>query len=130
MPLGLVRTVKWLGLVCAMLVFAFPAFPGELPSGRLLFVTREGCPYCRAFKESVGQFYHKTQIGKQFPLTEVDRDAPAAEFMDLVWEVTFFPTFVVYGRDGKEIARFRGYRGDEAFWADMEKVIQVGNTAR
>lgn len=128
--MGSSRTVKFFWLFCAMMVFAIPAFSDELPTGRLLVVTRQGCPYCRAFKESVGQFYHKTQIGKQFPLTEVDSGAPATEFMDLAWEITFFPTFVVYGGDGKEIARFRGYRGEETFWTELEQAIQARNKVR
>ncbi|MBF0107751.1 MAG: transcriptional regulator [Magnetococcales bacterium] len=105
--------------------FSLPplALAGEPSSGRLIVVVTQGCPYCQQFKETIGRFYHKTAIGRRFPLVEVDQFNPPAEFEDLAWEIKFLPTFIVYNRNGKEIARFRGYRGEEPFWVDLEKAI-------
>ncbi|MBF0147060.1 MAG: transcriptional regulator [Magnetococcales bacterium] len=113
---------NFLFLLFVMTFFA-TASAAESPLGRLIVVTTQGCPYCREFRETVGKFYHKTALGRQFPLTEIDQLDPPAEYADLAWEIHFIPTFVVYNRDGKEIARFRGYRGEESFWLDLEKAV-------
>lgn len=124
MPLPYVATMKKIWLSLCLLLFCRSASAEELSSGRLIFVTTQACPYCREFRETVGKFYHKTSIGKRFPLTEIDKDAPPSDFEDKVWEILFVPTFLIYNQDGIKIAQFKGYRGDEAFWSDLEQAIK------
>ncbi|HIJ84719.1 MAG: hypothetical protein HW380_2164 [Magnetococcales bacterium] len=117
--------MKFFWLVPLLSLFCAVAFAEEPSSGRLLIVTSPGCPYCLEFEKTVGKFYHKTAIGKRFPLTEINNTDPPAEFLDLAWDIRFIPTFLIYNKDGKEIARFRGYRDEEAFWTEMEKAIRA-----
>ncbi|MBF0421707.1 MAG: hypothetical protein HQL73_01805 [Magnetococcales bacterium] len=117
-------TMKIYGIFFFVTLYSGLAYSEELVSGRLFMVTSQVCPYCREFKETVGRFYHKTSIGKRFPLTEIDSDNPPDEFLNLLWEIRFYPTFLVYNRDGRELARFRGYRGEEAFWGELDKATR------
>ncbi|HAT49302.1 MAG TPA: hypothetical protein DCS88_03070 [Alphaproteobacteria bacterium] len=126
----LVTTMKKFWLFLYLLLCCRTASAEELVSGRLIMVSTQACPYCREFRETVGKFYHKTAVGQRFPLTEIDKDAPPSDFEDKVWEILFVPTFLVYTQDGKEIARFQGYRGDEPFWNELERAIHTEGPAR
>ncbi|MBF0136267.1 MAG: thioredoxin fold domain-containing protein [Magnetococcus sp. DMHC-1] len=100
-----------------------PALETEI-IGRVVVFVNDGCPYCRTFEQEVGQAYPKTALGQRFPMVKVDTFDPPKEYATLAKEVCFTPTILVLDRQGVEQARFRGYRGNEFFWADMEAVAQ------
>lgn len=112
-----------LGIILALSIIAFSNIAQAQPKGRLIVFTTDYCPYCAAFMSDVGTVYAKTKIGEYFPLTVVDNHTPTPEFEDLAWEIRFYPTFLVYDTAGNELARFRGYRGEESFWGDMESLL-------
>ncbi|MBF0448059.1 MAG: thioredoxin family protein [Magnetococcales bacterium] len=106
-----------------LVVLLFSSLAQAQSKGRLIVFTTEYCPYCRAFMTEVGALYGKTEIGRVFPLLEVDNHNPPKEFESLSWQIRFFPTFVVMDQANTELARFRGYRGEEFFWMDMEELV-------
>ncbi|MBF0126656.1 MAG: hypothetical protein HQM02_05530 [Magnetococcales bacterium] len=91
--------------------------------GRLLFFSTPYCPYCKDFLEHVAPHYQKTQLGKRFPMTAVDNFSPPKEWESLAWQIRFYPTFLVLDHQGKTRGQFRGYRGEEAFWGELEGIV-------
>lgn len=96
---------------------------GEMIGSLVVFVNG-GCTYCRRFHSEVGVFYDKTRIGQKLPLKEVDLDLPDEPYETLAKSVRFVPTFILLDRQGREQGRFRGYRTDEFFWAELEKMAR------
>lgn len=116
---------RFYGLL-AILVMGWPfltldAAPKE-STGRLLVFTTDFCPYCKEFKQTVGVSYAKTKLGKRFPMEVVDNFSPSKEWEELSWEIRFFPTFLVLDEKGKIQGQFRGYRGEEFFWSELETI--------
>ena len=105
--------------ILLLCIFTFSQPVQAQVKGRLIVFTTEYCPYCKAFMQEVGEVYDKTRIGGLFPMTEVDNHAPPAEFSELVWQVRFYPTLMFLDEKGEELARYRGYRGEEFFWGEM-----------
>ncbi|MBF0368330.1 MAG: thioredoxin family protein [Magnetococcales bacterium] len=113
-------------LIILLLPAQAPAEPTALaaePMGKLLVFTSEVCIYCKAFMRDVGSVYSRTDAGRALPLTEVDTYDPPENLEDLAWEMRFVPTFLIVDRKGVEMARFRGYRGEESFWGELERVL-------
>jgi thiol-disulfide isomerase/thioredoxin len=110
--------------ILLLCIFTFSQPVQAQVKGRLIVFTTEYCPYCKAFMQEVGEVYDKTRIGGLFPMTEVDNHAPPLEFEDLSWQIRYYPTAVVIDQSGRELARFRGYRGEEFFWGEMESLLK------
>ncbi|MBF0455611.1 MAG: thioredoxin fold domain-containing protein [Magnetococcales bacterium] len=108
-------------LLLSLLLFSNTAQAETI--GRLIVFTSAYCPYCEAFMRDVGGVYGKTTVGKHFPMTQVDSHDPPKAFEELSWTIRFFPTFLVLDKEGKRLALFRGYRGEEFFWGDMERLM-------
>ncbi|MBF0627774.1 MAG: thioredoxin family protein [Magnetococcales bacterium] len=96
---------------------------GAESAGRLIVFTTDYCPYCKEFMQTVAPTYPKTDLGKRYPLVVVDNFAPAKEWEALSWEIRFYPTFLVMDVQGRELGRFRGYRGEEPFWSELERIV-------
>lgn len=116
---------KLLLLLLVVVPWLMPLAPGQAEEpapiiGRLLVFVNGGCPYCRRFHAEVATLYQKTRIGKRLPLSEVDLELPDEPFERLAKSVRFVPTFVVLDAAGREQGRFRGYRSEESFWAELE----------
>ncbi len=90
--------------------------------GRLIVFTTDFCTFCKDFMQTVGVVYPKTEIGKRFPMVVVNQFATPKEWEDLAWEIRFFPTFLIMDQQNKIMGRFRGYRGEEFFWSDLETI--------
>lgn len=92
--------------------------------GKLVYFTSAFCIYCKTFDREVGAVYPRTAMAKALPMVKVDTFDPPEEYEDLVSEVRLTPTFMILDRDGFEVERLRGYRGEEFWWADMEALLE------
>jgi thioredoxin-related protein len=81
-----------------------------------------GCAWCKRFDAEIAPAWPKTEQGKRAPLRRVDIHEPAPEDLAGITVERFTPTFVLV-EDGKEIARLRGYPGDEFFWHLVDDML-------
>jgi len=86
-----------------------------LADTRLLMVTSDYCPFCRAWERDVGAVYDKSPYAPDLPLSRVELGAAMPDDVALVAPVRGTPTFLVL-RDGREIDRQQGYIDAEMFW--------------
>ncbi|MBF0440093.1 MAG: transcriptional regulator [Magnetococcales bacterium] len=114
-------------IVLVLVLLAWPFWFSEsaraASSGSLIVFTTEYCPYCKDFMSNVAPSYPKTELGKRFPMVVVDNFSPPKEWEKRAWEIRFYPTFLVLDKHGRERGVFRGYRGEEFFWGELEGVI-------
>lgn len=89
----------------------------------LVMIHEDNCPWCEAFEEEVGKFYHKTPESEILPLKRIDYH----EKMPPNWQVNgvalFTPTFIILD-DGVEVGRIEGYPGRELFWWRLSEFTQ------
>jgi len=103
-------------MVVPILLAAFILAPGlAVAETRLVMVTSDHCPFCRAWERDVGAVYDKYPYAGDLPLTRIEIGAPLPEGLALTAPVIGTPTFIVL-RDGREIDRQRGYDDAEMFW--------------
>tara|TARA_E500000331_G_C16849206_1_gene537006 strand:- start:102 stop:473 length:372 start_codon:yes stop_codon:yes gene_type:complete len=106
--------------VLIVILFIFNGFSAS--AAELLMLEEEGCGWCEAWDEEVGQAYNKTELGKLLPLKKLDIDSPTLSAYKLLRPVMFTPTFIVV--DGSsEVGRITGYLGDYQFWSLLEELI-------
>lgn len=97
-------------------------FAGSAKAAELIMYEQAGCVWCKRFNAEIAPAWPKTAQGKRAPLRRVDIHQPApADLADIAIE-RFTPTFVLV-EDGKEIARLRGYPGDEFFWHLIDDML-------
>ena len=97
-------------------VLIFAALPHiAIADTRLVMVTSDYCPFCRAWERDVGAVYDKSPYASVLPLTRVDVGSGMPAGVALLKPVVGTPTFLII-RDGKEIERQRGYDDAEMFW--------------
>ncbi len=82
---------------------------------RLIMVTSDHCPFCRAWERDVGAIYDRSPYAPNMPLTRVEMGAPLPDDIVLTGPVLGTPTFLIVS-DGREIDRQRGYDDAEMFW--------------
>ncbi len=95
---------------------AVPAAAAEL-----LMLERPGCVWCMRWNAEIAPAYPKTPEGQTAPLRRVDITKPWPSDLHGIAGDFFTPTFILVA-DGREVARLRGYPGDNFFWpllADM-----------
>jgi hypothetical protein len=107
-----------------ILVAAVVGFAVQAQAAELLLYRRLGCPWCRAFDETIGPVYPKTDLGRRLPLRHVDLDRGAPLAAALVKPVFFTPTFVLVD-GGREVGRIEGYPGEDFFWGLLEKLARA-----
>lgn len=91
-------------------------------AAELLVLEKPGCPWCARFEAEIAPAWPKTPEGKRAPLRRVDITQPwPAELANIAIE-HFTPTFVLV-EDGKEIARLRGYPGNQFFWSLIDELL-------
>lgn len=96
---------------------------GTSKAAELLMFEQEYCSWCERWNDEIGGIYHKTAEGIRAPLRRIDIHGQIpAEFANLQTAV-FTPTFVLW-EDGQEIARLRGYPGDEFFWFLLSEMLE------
>jgi thioredoxin-related protein len=109
---------------CFLLVLALTFFSTAAPkAAELLMFEQQYCAWCERWNDEIGGIYHKTTEGIRAPLRRIDiHDQIPVEFAGLQAAV-FTPTFVLW-ENGQEIARLRGYPGDEFFWFLLSEMLE------
>lgn len=121
-----------LRFVLAAAVFILISVGSKLKAAELVMFEQQYCSWCEAWHEEIGGIYGKTAEGKRAPLRRVDIDDPLPKEFNDIEPTVYTPTFVLW-EDGKEVARLRGYPGDEYFWfllGEMLEKLPNSDTAR
>jgi Thioredoxin-like domain len=110
-------------LTLSLVMFVSVCLPTQAGGAfELLFVERDGCPWCVRFEKEILPIYGKTEAGQQAPVVRhnLGQGQPQAALLDE--PVRFTPTFVIL-KDRKEIGRITGYMNDAMFWGLLEKKL-------
>ncbi len=91
-------------------------------AAELLMMEQAGCAWCALFNAEIAPAYPKTVEGQRAPLRRIDIHAPWPDDLADIRPERFTPTFVLV-EDGNEIARLRGYPGDEFFWSLLDEML-------
>ncbi len=113
----MVKPVSTVLLAASLLLGNSPA-----QSAELLILEQKGCAWCQRWNEEIAPVYPKTVLATRAPLRRVDIDKPWPEDLSNIRKEVFTPTFVLI-EEGEEIARMRGYSGDEFFWFLLEEML-------
>jgi hypothetical protein len=91
-------------------------------AAEMVMFEQPGCAWCKRFNEEIAPAWPNTEQGKRAPLRRVNihNDIPA-DLSGIPVE-RFTPTFVLVD-EGREIARLRGYPGDQFFWALVDEML-------
>ena len=107
-----------------MLAVALTLFFSEAPkAAQLLMFEQDYCAWCERWNDEIGGIYHKTAEGIQAPLRRIDIHEQIPEEFAGLEPAVFTPTFVLW-ENGQEIARLRGYPGDEFFWFLLSEMLE------
>lgn len=91
-------------------------------AAEMVMFEQPGCAWCKRFNEEIAPAWPKTEQGRRAPLRRVNiHDDIPADLAEIPVE-RFTPTFVLVD-GGREIARLRGYPGDQFFWALVDEMI-------
>lgn len=104
-------------VILAWLLTAFPSNGAEL-----LMLEQPGCVWCQLWDEEIGRSYSLTRVAQVVPLRRVDITKPWPEDLRGIRGDRLTPTFILIDQ-GKEVARMRGYPGDNFFWPLLEEMI-------
>lgn len=108
------------------LLFLFGIAVAMVPAGataaELLVLEKAGCPFCIRFEQEVGRIYDRTDEGKRAPLKRLDNEKPYPDAYRFVVPDRITPTFVLV-EGGREIARLRGYPGEDFFYAALGTML-------
>lgn len=118
-------TAMFRSLAAAILAFSaaagLPAFPAG--GAELIMLEQRGCAWCIRWHSEIGIAYPKTEAGRVAPLRRVDILEPWPDDLKDIRPERLTPTFVL-AENGKEIARLRGYAGDEFFWVLLDEMLE------
>lgn len=107
----------------------FSALPGIARAAEIVMLVQPGCPWCAKFDAEIAPAWPNTPEGKRAPLRRVDITAQWPADLTGIPGERFTPTFILLDK-GKEVARLRGYPGDQFFWYlvdDMLAKLPPGN---
>lgn len=107
-------------ILTAALIAAVPV--SEAVAAELLMLERPGCSWCERWNSEIAPAYPNTPEGRVAPLRRVDITKPWPSDLSAIAIDRYTPTFVLV-EDGKEIARLRGYPGDNFFWPLLGKML-------
>ena len=114
--IGKIRLIIFSGLL-SLIAPLLPVLGAEL-----IMFEQDNCSWCEAWHEEIGGIYHKTNEGKIAPLRRVDIHGRLPEELTALTPAIYTPTFVLL-ENGKEIARLRGYPGDDFFWYLLDEML-------
>ena len=109
--------------VFLFLTIAIPIFASRADAAELLMLEQNGCAWCKRWHDEVGPVYPNTSEAKLAPLRRVNIHDPWPEDLKNIAIERFTPTFVLID-NGVEIARMRGYTGDEFFWFLLDEMLE------
>ena len=98
------------------------ALAGPLAAAELVVLERAGCPWCVRFEAEAGKIWEKTDEGRRVPLKRVAIDAAIPADYAFLMPERITPTFVLV-HEGRELARLRGYPGQEFFWSHIAAML-------
>ncbi len=101
------------------LILAAPAGAGEL---RLLMLDQKNCEWCARWEAEVGVVFHKTEEGRDLPLSRHPIHAPLPDGVTLARRAHYTPTFVLL-EDGREVGRIEGYPGEDFFYGLLQRLL-------
>ncbi len=130
MPLKQMTTVRSLLaglLLSAAAMTAGPAVPGA-QAAELIMLERPGCAWCLRWNQEIAPIYPLTEEGQRAPLRRVDVTRPWPQDLAGIATDRYTPTFIVV-ENGREVARLRGYPGDNFFWPLLEAMLAKLDTA-
>ncbi|ESR27273.1 Regulatory protein SoxS [Lutibaculum baratangense] len=108
----------------ALLLLLQASSPQAAPTSiELLMLEQPGCPWCLRWHQEIGQAYPRTPEGQRAPLRRIDISEPWPEDLQGVGPDRVTPTFILV-QDGKEVARMRGYPGDQFFWPLLDDMFR------
>ncbi|MEF2552828.1 transcriptional regulator [Aurantimonas sp. A2-1-M11] len=118
-------------LLAALLAWTLVAPIASPAAAELLVLERPGCIWCARFDAEIAPAYPRTDAGRKAPLRRVDVTEPWPHDLTDVTPERITPSFVLV-ENGQEIARLRGYPGEDFFWGlvdDMLKQLPAATTA-
>lgn len=83
---------------------------------------RPGCVWCARWNREIAPIYPLTAEGRRVPLRRIDVSAPWPTDLAGIAVDRYTPTFVIV-EDGAEIARLRGYPGEDFFWPLLGEML-------
>lgn len=96
-----------------------------LRAAELVMVEQRGCVYCQTWHREVGpEKYALTDEGAFAPLRVIDLHAPRPGDIAFARPLRITPTFVLVA-DGRELARFEGYPGEDFFWGILGMMLNA-----
>ncbi len=109
---------RWVLAAIAMLVAAGAAHAAEL-----VVMQQPGCAWCARFEAEIAPAYANSEEGRRAPLRRVDITRQLPTDLAAVAPEHFTPTFVLVDK-GIEVARLRGYPGDQFFWFLIDDMLK------
>ena len=118
------RQIKALrfALACLALASAVTVGAPAPKAAELIMLERPGCSWCLRWNREVAPIYPLTAEAQVAPLRRVDITAPWPEDLAGIAKDRYTPTFIVV-ENGTEIARLRGYPGDNFFWPLLSEML-------
>lgn len=122
---SIARTARGKARIAALAALALALFVPAMPAvaATLLMLERPGCIYCARFNAEIAPAYPKSEEGKRAVLRRVDITEPWPSDLAGIDKDIVTPTFVLVD-DGREVARLRGYPGDNFFWPLLANMLQ------
>ncbi|MDF1609429.1 transcriptional regulator [Hoeflea sp. YIM 152468] len=108
------------GFATALALFIGLSAPAM--AAEMIMFEQPGCVWCMRFNEEIAPAWPKTEQGRRAPLRRVDIHQPLPADLAGIAIERFTPTFVLVDQ-GQEIARLRGYPGDQFFWALVDDML-------
>ncbi|MEQ8357153.1 MAG: transcriptional regulator [Kiloniellaceae bacterium] len=109
-----------LALVCAAAAGA--AVPRAAMAAELVMLESPGCVWCARWNKEIAPIYPVTEEGRRAPLRRVDITEPWPADLAEIAVDRYTPTFIVI-ENGSEIARLRGYPGEDFFWPLLAEML-------
>ena len=111
-------------------IIALLALGSASPSraAELVMVDHKACHYCNQFRREVAGDYGKSEAGSIAPLRSVSRLKKWPDDLAGITPAYQTPVFILVD-NGKEIGRFPGYTGVEAFWEKLNPLLAKLDTA-
>ena len=102
--------------------FGLPGALSTAEAAELIMLERPGCAWCARWNREIAPIYPLTEEGRRAPLRRVDVTAPWPADLGNIEGDFYTPTFIVV-EDGTEVARLRGYPGDNFFWPLLGEML-------
>jgi len=111
------RTTRWLAAIGLLLLSGVAS-----EAAQLVMTDHRACRYCAQFNREVGKVYSQTEAGQLAPLRRVSRLKKWPSDLATITPAYHTPVFILV-ENGREVGRFAGYIGEEAFWQQLNPLL-------